>query len=86
MLLANALALESPLVRAETIEASEFMELAERHRVMGVPRTVVNGGAGIEGAMPETMFVDQILAAVRSAAGAAPPEPPPAGGRAATEP
>jgi predicted DsbA family dithiol-disulfide isomerase len=69
VLLANAFALENPLVRAVTIEATEFMDLAQRHGVMGVPRTVVNGGTGIEGSMPEARFLEAILAAVQPAPG-----------------
>lgn len=63
MLLAYAFALENPNVTAEAIEASEFMDLARQHRVMGVPRTVVNGKGNVDGAMPETMFLDAVLAA-----------------------
>lgn len=63
MLLAYAFALENPNVTAEAIEASEFMDLARQHRVMGVPRTVVNGKGNVDGAMPEPMFLDAVLAA-----------------------
>ena len=63
MLLANAFAMENPNIRADAVEATEFPHLAQRHHVMGVPRTVVNGGHGIEGAMPERMFLEQVLAA-----------------------
>jgi predicted DsbA family dithiol-disulfide isomerase len=63
VLLANAFALESPHVRADAIEATEFPHLTQRHRVMGVPKTVVNGSGGVEGAMPEAAFLDALLAA-----------------------
>ena len=63
MLLANAFAMQSPNVRADAVEATEFPHLAHRHHVMGVPRTVVNGGSGVEGAMPEGAFLDAVLAA-----------------------
>lgn len=64
MLLAYAFALENSNVTAEAIEASEFMDLARQHRVMGVPRTVVNGKGNVDGAMPESMFLEAVLAAV----------------------
>lgn len=63
MLLANAFAMESDLVRADAIEATEFPHLTQRHRVMGVPKTVVNGTGGVEGAMPEAYFLEAVLSA-----------------------
>ncbi len=63
MLLAHKMAMESDKIHAEAIEASEFPDLARQYRVMAVPRTVINETSVIEGAMPESMFVDQILAA-----------------------
>ncbi len=66
MRLAYQLALESDLVRADGIEATEFPELAGRYRVFAVPKTVVNGEAFIEGSMPEDFFLDEILKAVNN--------------------
>ena len=63
MLLANAFAIESAYVRADCVEATEFPHLTQRHRVMGVPKTVVNASGGVEGAMPESYFLDAVLAA-----------------------
>lgn len=61
--LAHAMAQESRRVRADVIEAMEVPELAERHGVYGVPKTVVNGIAAFEGALPEAAFVGRVLAA-----------------------
>jgi predicted DsbA family dithiol-disulfide isomerase len=68
VLLAYAFALENSNVSAEAVEASEFMDLARSHRVMGVPRTVVNGKGNVDGAMPESMFLEAVLAAALPAA------------------
>ena len=68
MLLANAFAMESTHVRADGVEATEFPHLAQRHRVMGVPKTVVNSVGGVEGAMPETQFLEAVLAAAEAEA------------------
>ncbi len=68
MLLANAFAIESMLVRVDCIEATEFPHLAQRHRVMGVPKTVVNATGGVEGAMPESHYLDAVLAAAEAQA------------------
>jgi hypothetical protein len=61
--LAYQLALESDLVRADGIEATEFPDLASQHRVFAVPKTVVNEATYIEGSMPEEFFLDEILKA-----------------------
>ena len=58
------MAMESNQIMAEAIEAQEFPELSRQFRVMAVPRTVINEKAVIEGALPEQMFIDQILAAI----------------------
>ena len=64
MLLAYRLALASPRIRASAIEATEFPTLADAHDVLAVPKTVV-GDASWEGAVPEQLFVQRLLAAAR---------------------
>ncbi len=60
-MLAHQMAMESEMVQAEMVEASEFPELAERYGVSGVPHTSINFGAGeVIGAAPEAMLVEQI--------------------------
>lgn len=53
--------MENDLIRAESIEATEFPELAGRFRVYAVPKTVINETASVEGALPEEFFLDEIL-------------------------
>jgi glutaredoxin-like protein len=65
--LAHRLAVESPLIRATCVEATEFFDLAQRYQVTGVPKTVVSGTIEMLGALPEDVFV-------RTAIGA--PDPP----------
>ena len=61
MLLAHQMALESPLVQAESVDAMEFPELANRFNVNGVPQTTINQGlANVVGAVPETKLVEAI--------------------------
>jgi hypothetical protein len=60
--LAYQFSLESDLVRADGIEATEFPDLAGKHRVYAVPKTVINEASYIEGSMPEE-FLDAILKA-----------------------
>lgn len=60
--LANRMALYSPRVRAEMVDALEFPELAEQHEVRGVPLTVINDRIYVEGAVPEPMLLEELRA------------------------
>ena len=62
MLLAYKVALASPRIRAAGIEATEFPALADAMDVWAVPRIVVNGVPQWDGAVPERVFLDRILA------------------------
>ncbi len=62
--LAHRMALESDLIRADMIEATEFPHLVTKYQVRGVPLTVVNETVFIEGARPEPLFVDAVLSAL----------------------
>ena len=62
MLLAYKVALASPRVRAAGIEATEFPALADSMDVWAVPRIVVNGVPQWDGSVPETVFLDRLLA------------------------
>ena len=64
MRLAQHMAIASPRVRAECIEATEFPELAQRYRVMAVPKIVINDRVEFEGALPERDFLAAVLRAV----------------------
>jgi glutaredoxin-like protein len=61
--LAHRLAVESPLITASCVEATEFMDLSRRFRVTGVPKTVVNESIEILGALPEDLFVRTVVGA-----------------------
>ncbi|MBP1700992.1 MAG: glutaredoxin-like protein [Chloroflexi bacterium] len=66
-MLAHQMALESPMVEAEMVEAMEFPELSERFHVSGVPQTTINAGAGtVVGAVPEDHLIHEIQRALRS--------------------
>jgi hypothetical protein len=60
------MALESPMIEAEMVEAMEFPELSNQFHVSGVPQTTINAGAGtVVGAVPE----DQLLKEIQRASG-----------------
>jgi len=61
--LGHQMALESPLVRASMIEASEFPQLTQQYEVFGVPKSIFNESLSLEGAVPEEMFLEQVLRA-----------------------
>ena len=64
MRLAQHMAVASPRVRAECIEATEFPELSQQYRVMAVPKIVINDRVQLEGALPEPQFLSAVLQAV----------------------
>ncbi len=55
------MAMESELITADMVEASEYPELSDSYQVYGVPLTVANEKVRVEGGMPEQMFIPQIL-------------------------
>jgi glutaredoxin-like protein len=58
--LANQAAIESPLVTAAAIDATEFPDLVRRYKVNGVPKTIINDTEELLGAAPEDAFVAAI--------------------------
>ena len=66
VLLAHQMAMESPMIEAEMIEAMEFSDLSNRYNVSGVPQTTINYGAGtVVGAVPESHLLAEILRIVQ---------------------
>ncbi|MCC6147173.1 MAG: thioredoxin family protein [Anaerolineaceae bacterium] len=63
--LAHQIAMGSPWIEAEMVEAMEFPELSAKYGVSGVPHTVINGGdAELVGAAPEQHLVEKIREAI----------------------
>lgn len=61
VVLAHQMAMESPMVFADGIEATEFPDLADQFFVSGVPQTTINMGAGtVIGAVPEQHLLNEI--------------------------
>jgi predicted DsbA family dithiol-disulfide isomerase len=58
------MAIASPRITAECIEANEFPDLSQRYRVMAVPKIVINDKVQFEGAIPEKDFLGAVLQAV----------------------
>jgi glutaredoxin-like protein len=63
--MAHMFALENDLIRTDVIDAGEFPQLAVKYGVMGVPKIVVNEKVEFVGAIPENMFLEQVLLGAR---------------------
>jgi glutaredoxin-like protein len=59
--LANQLAVESPLVSASAIDATNYPDLVRRYGVTGVPKTIINDTIEIMGAVDEAALVNTVL-------------------------
>ena len=55
------MAASNPLITADAIEATEFMDQSRKYRVTGVPKTIVNETIEILGGLPEQDFVRAAL-------------------------
>ncbi len=62
---AHKIAIESDLVTADMVEATEFPEISTRYSVQAVPKTIVNDDTEFVGAVPEDQFVDEVLSALK---------------------
>lgn len=59
--IAHKLAIESDMIRADVIDATEFPHLAQRYSVMGVPKVVINEKVEFVGAFNEDLFAEHAL-------------------------
>jgi predicted DsbA family dithiol-disulfide isomerase len=57
--------MESDHITADCIEATEFPDLVSQYRVHAVPKTVINEEHSLEGSLPESHFLDTIMAALQ---------------------
>ncbi len=59
--LGHQFALESPHIKADMVESTEFPHLAQKYNVFGVPKTIINETHSVEGAVPEETFLEHVL-------------------------
>lgn len=64
--LAHQFAIENTMITGDMIDATEFQELSTKYNVLAVPKTVINDNVFFEGAVPEPLFLQQVLKAVLS--------------------
>ena len=58
---AHKLAIESDMVKADVINASDFPDLAMKYNVIGVPKIVINEKVEFVGAFNEDLFAEHVL-------------------------
>jgi len=63
--LAHRFAIESDFITADVIESVEFPHLVNKYGVFGVPKTIINEQASVEGALPERKFLSESLKAIK---------------------
>lgn len=62
---AHKIAMSNPAyIKAHMIESVEFPHLANKYAVYGVPKTIINEKIQFEGALPDQVVVEQVLAAL----------------------
>lgn len=59
--LAHFAAILNPLIEADMVEALEFQEHANKYKVFGVPKTIINEDTHIDGKVTPEMFVEKLL-------------------------
>ena len=64
--LAHRFAMESDLITAEVVDANEFPQVATRFNVFGVPKTVINEKVEFISVVAENVFIEHILAALKT--------------------
>jgi hypothetical protein len=67
VVLALQMAMESPYIHAEMIEANEFYKVSTRYNVSSVPQININDNSGVVlGAVPQEYLLFEIIRAIRS--------------------
>ena len=54
------MAVESDQVTADVVEVSEYPHIAQRYKIYGVPKTVINESIELEGANPEPVLIGAV--------------------------
>jgi hypothetical protein len=54
------MAIANSRIVADVVEVSEFMDLAGRYSVRGVPKTVINDTVEFLGNVPESTFLEHL--------------------------
>lgn len=55
------MALASPHITADMVDAGEFPDLSNKYSVYGVPKSMVNGTLEVTGAVPEAQLLKLVM-------------------------
>ncbi len=55
------MALASPHIIADMVDAGEFPDLSNKYSVYGVPKSMVNGTLEVTGAVPEAQLLKLVM-------------------------
>lgn len=58
---AHKFAMVNPKIKADMIESHEFPEIADKYKVQGVPRVIINEKDGFEGALEQGKYLEKII-------------------------
>jgi glutaredoxin-like protein len=64
--LAHKFAIESDYITAEVVDVNEFPQIGVKYNVFGVPKTVINEKVEFISVVPENVFLEHVLAAVKT--------------------
>lgn len=64
--MAHRFAMENDLITAEVVDVNEFPQIGIKYGVMGVPKTVINEKVDFIGVVPENIFFEHVLAALKT--------------------
>lgn len=67
------MAIENPHFTSDVIEATEFPQLAQKYRVMAVPKVVINDKVEFQGALPADEYLSKVVQAISGRLGGASP-------------
>jgi glutaredoxin-like protein len=62
--LAHRMAIESDMIWADMVESTEFVPLAQKYAVTGVPKVIINEKYEMHGAIPEDLLVAHVIHAL----------------------
>lgn len=57
------MALYSPHIVADMVDAQEYPELSNKYQVSGVPKSIINGTLNVTGAVPEQNLLKLVMQA-----------------------
>ena len=63
------MAIASPRIRADIVDLTEFLDLATRYAVQGVPKTILNDRLYFEGVLPEPEVMAAVFKAAQTSSG-----------------